>query len=250
MSGIRFPQDLVQADGAHCSVDALLLAAFVDGSCTRALDLGAGCGVIGLGLLLRNAAGSVEALEKDAEQCAAARTNARALGLEPRFAVRCADLEAPATAAEIWADADLVVCNPPWRLLTAQRAPASERRRAALYGTAETLPLFARAAAARLRRGGQYAAVVGAERLPDLLHALRAASLCPVRLRLVHPRPERPAVFALLAARYQVQGRLCIEPPLVLHGEGAGYSEAARQFCAWLHAPSDRLSSCEATDVE
>jgi tRNA1(Val) A37 N6-methylase TrmN6 len=198
-----------------------------------------------LGLLLREAAGSVIGLEKDEVQVEAARQNARLFGLEGRYAALCADLTADAGADAGGdagkgdagkGDADLAVCNPPWRLSLAQRPPFSARRRAALYGTEHTLALFAGAGARRLRRGGSFAAVVGADRLADMLRALDGAGLCPTRLRLVHSRPRRAAVFALLEARRAVKGRLRVEPPLIVHdgNEGRGYSEEARAFCRWL----------------
>ena len=230
----RFPQDLAQADDVRCSVDALFLAAFVDGMYELAVDLGAGCGVVGLGLLLRGTAARVEALELDAVQAEAAGVNARLFGLDERFAVRQGDV-GDAPQPELAHQADLVVSNPPWRLLGAQRPPVSERRRQALYGTAGTLPLFAAAGAARLRRKGVCAMIVGAERLTDLLEALRTVELCPVCLRFVHPRPGREAVFALVAARYGVQGRLRVEAPLIVHGPtGKKYSDETLRFCPWL----------------
>jgi tRNA1Val (adenine37-N6)-methyltransferase len=229
----RFPQDLIQAADAKCSLDALLLAAFVEGGHEKVVDLGAGCGVIDLGLLLRDAAASEVGLDKDETQLDAARSNARLFGMEHRYAARWADFSAEEGAEEGSASADLAVCNPPWRLERAQRAPVSVRRRAALYGTDRTLELFALAGAGHLRRGGRFASVVGAERLADMFHALTAAGLCPTRLRLVHPRPGRTAVFALIEARHQVKSSLRVEPPLTLH-EGRGYSKEAATFCCWL----------------
>ncbi|MDR2726406.1 MAG: methyltransferase [Deltaproteobacteria bacterium] len=230
---LRFPQDLIQAGDAKCSLDALLLAAFVEGAHERVVDLGAGCGVVGLGLLLRDAAGSVAGLEKDEAQLEAARQNARLFGLEHRYTACAADFAMDGSAGTGAKQADLVVCNPPWRLERAERPPVSARRRAALYGTEQTLALFARAGASRLRRGGRYVSVAGAERLADMMHALTGAGLCPTRLRLAHPRPGRAAAFALLEARCQVKGRLRVEPPLILH-EAGGYSGQAREFCCWL----------------
>jgi len=245
---LRFPQDLVQAGDAKCSLDALLLAAFVEGRHERAVDLGAGCGVIGLGLLLRDVAGSAIGLDKNEAQVEAARNNARLFGLSHRYLACLADFggqEGVSPPHEAKPEpgsalADLAVCNPPWRLERAQRVPRSIRRQEALYGTELTLALFAKAGACRLRRGGRYAAVVGAQRLADMFRALDGANLCPTRLRLVHPRPGRAAVFALLEARHQTKGSLRVEPPLILH-ENRGYSGQALAFCRWLSDGGDSI---------
>jgi tRNA1Val (adenine37-N6)-methyltransferase len=231
----RFPHDLAQAEDVRCSLDALLLAAFVVKSGDIAVDIGAGCGVVGLGLLLRGVAATVIGLERDSRQAANARSNARDLGLQARYDIRQADiaghLDFPAHTA------DVAVCNPPWRLLPAQRPPVSARRRAALYGTAQTLPLFARTAAHCLKPGGVFCAIAGADRLADLLDAMENAALHPGRLLAVHPRAGRRAVFVLVEARSATRCRLAIEPPLVLYAgppPDAAYSGEALQFCPWL----------------
>jgi tRNA1Val (adenine37-N6)-methyltransferase len=235
----RFPYDLAQADDVRCSLDALLLAAFAGKGATLAVDIGAGCGVVGFGLLLRGAAATVIGLERDGRQADNARRNALALGLEDRYGIRLADIAEdcdfpPHTA-------DLAVCNPPWRLLPGERPPASPRRCAALYGTARTLSLFARSAARCLKPGGAFCAITGADRLADMLAALETAALRPCRLLAVHPRPGRRAVFALVEARAAVRCRLAIEPPLILHGglhdgpgSNAAYSAQIMEFCPWL----------------
>lgn len=199
----RFPRGLTQPPGAfRCSEDALLLARFtlrgVSGSGPwRFADLGTGCGVAALALLLEASEATGLGVEIDPELTAAANSNAARLGLAGRFAAHCADLaDWPPEPAAF----DRVICNPPWRLEGAGKVPPSPARRRALFGTAETLPLFARAAARLLRPGGRAVAVVGAARLPDMLAAFSAANLAPCRLCCVHPRPDRAAVFALVEA--------------------------------------------------
>lgn len=231
-----FPRGLAQAEGAHFSLDALLLACFAP-EADAAVDLGAGCGVVGLGLLLLRRTRSVLALELDSDQAEAARENARTLGFAEACTVRVCDVFDPAApSASADAPLPLAVTNPPWRIRGAERLPASPRRQHALYGTAETLPRFAQAAARRLERGGAFCSVTGAYRLPDLLAAMAAAGLSPSRLRCVHPRPGSPAGFVLVEARNRVSARMVVEPPLFLHGPGhaQAYTSEAVRFCPWL----------------
>lgn len=228
----RFPRGLVQPAGSfRCSVDALLLARFAaegmrDASPLFFADLGTGCGVVGLALLLaladRHPALCGCGLELDPHLVAAARHNTVRLGLRGHFAVHRVDL-CDAGRLEPWAgNCHRVLFNPPWRLEGAGRLPPSSVRRKALFGTPETLPLFAGAAARLLRPGGRAVCIVGAARLADLLAALSGAGLRPRRLRCVHTGPGQPARLVLAEASAPLPGRrptsnltdLIIEAPL------------------------------------
>ena len=228
-----YPRGLEQADSVHFSLDALLLAAFAPAA-QRAVDLGSGCGVVGLGLLLRGAAASVIGFDADPDQVEASRNNARRLGFENAFTAHCRDVASllPGDGAT---RADLVACNPPWRRRGAERLPASPRRQRALYGDAETLPLFCRAAASCLEPGGALAVVVGADRLADMLASMSATRISPSRLLFVHSRLKSPARFGLVEGRFAMSARLRVLPQLVLHeGDSADYTGEARAFCPWL----------------
>ncbi|BFR47560.1 methyltransferase [Nitratidesulfovibrio sp. HK-II] len=273
-----FPRGLAQPEGSfRFSLDALLLAAFAGEGLTgmerkprqkgaiapdaRAMpghgkalafaDLGAGCGVVGLALLLAQpgltSAGLTSAsltgtgIEIDGQMADAARDNAARLGLTERFRVLRADLAATATSTS---DAlpkagsmDLVVANPPYRRHGSGRPSPSSQRTRALFETPETLPAFARAAARLLRARGRSCWVYGPDRLPDLLQELRTAGLEPKRMRCVHSRADGPATLVLMEARRAGRPGLVVEPPLALHrGEGAAtaLTDEALAFCPLL----------------
>ena len=229
---LAYPRGFEQAESVHFSLDALLLAAFAPAA-QRAVDLGSGCGVVGLGLLLRETAASVIGYDNDPEQVEASRHNAQHLGFANVFAAHCRDV-ASLRPGEV-SRADLVVCNPPWRRRGAERLPASPRRQKALYGDAETLQLFCRAAASCLESGGTLTVVVGADRLADVLAAMTTARISPSRLLSVHPRLKSPARFVLAEGRYAMSARLRVLPSLVLHdGDSADYTDEAMDFCPWL----------------
>ncbi|AAS94935.1 hypothetical protein DVU_0452 [Nitratidesulfovibrio vulgaris str. Hildenborough] len=90
----RFPRGLHQPAGSfRFSADALLLASFAGGTAARSFaDLGTGCGVVGLALLLGSSRLSGVGIEQDAALVNAARANAHRLGLSTRFTVHHADL--------------------------------------------------------------------------------------------------------------------------------------------------------------
>lgn len=268
-----FPRGLAQPEGSfRFSVDALLLAAFAgegvaarkgktrDGGPiapdARAMpghdkplafaDLGAGCGVVGLALLLAHPGLTRWGLtgtgiEIDGLLADAARDNAARLGLTERFRVLRADLAAPDMSAfdalPPAGSMDLVVANPPYRRHGSGRPSPSSQRTRALFEAPVTLPAFAGAAARLLRARGRSCWVYGPDRLPDLLQELRAAGLEPKRMRCVHSRADGPATLVLVEARRAGRPGLAVEPPLALHaGEGAAtaLTDEALAFCPLL----------------
>ncbi|HZA13878.1 MAG TPA: SAM-dependent methyltransferase, partial [Myxococcaceae bacterium] len=68
-----------------------------------------------------------------------------------------------------------------------------------------------------LRERGALHVVYPAERLGELVTALRAERLEPKRVRLVHPRAERPARLVLLTAIKGGPPEVMVLPPLVIH---------------------------------
>ena len=95
------------------STDSMVLADFCRDAGGRGLDLGCGCGTLGLLLLGSGAAGSVCGIEIQPEAARQAEENARRNGLADRFSVVCGDLRQ--AHAQIPAGSfDFAVSNPPY----------------------------------------------------------------------------------------------------------------------------------------
>lgn len=238
-----FPRGMLQPLGAfRFSRDALLLADFAARLAPAAhkgqsvADMGAGCGVVGLAYLLHRATQSsfihMVGLEQNDELCVAARQNAARLGFDSsscasytvvkgdvadeatlQSARRCLDLPDSPTWPPLF---DAVLCNPPWRREGCGRVPLQPARRAALFGTPETLVLFFHAADTILRQHGSLFTIAGADRLADAIAAL-PPRLKPVRVRLVHSSPNAGAVFFIMQAIKGSGAALILEPPLFLN---------------------------------
>lgn len=241
-----FPRGLDQPEhGYRFSLDALLLASFarrpLGGS---GLDLGTGCGVVGLGLLLLNPESSprVTGLDVDPSMVHAARANAARLGLETRFQaheLNVADL--PGHDDVPPESMDFALCNPPYRRPGTGRRPPdmglAGGRDAARFEAAGRLEHFLGAAGHALKKRAPLWLVFLPERLEELLAALGPARLAAKRLRFVHPRMDEPARILLAEAVAHGRPGLAVEPPLVLH-EGHGpdtrLTAQALDFCPWL----------------
>ncbi len=192
--------------------DSLLLSRFAGlRRGDHVLDLGCGVGVLQVLLAARAGDLTLDGIEQNAASAELARRNLQENGLNGT--VLWADLREKAWFSQ--GHYDLIVSNPPY--FPAGIGPAASRRRAdARSELTCTLEELCRAAAPRLKTGGRFALVFRAERLADLMTALRANALEPKRMQLVQSRLDKPPKLVLLEAIRQGRPGLNVEPVLLL----------------------------------
>lgn len=247
----HFPRGLTQPEhGFRFSVDALLLACFAaTGKPRHVVDLGAGCGVVGFGLLLTSTMSdcTVQGLDNDPAMVAAMHVNARDLGFADQVSPVLADVrDITQTPSMRPASSDLVVCNPPYRTGGSGRLPADGPKQAAGFEINGRLEDFIAAAAWLLKTKGKLCMVYLPENLNRLFSALSSVHLEPKRLRLVHGHQSRPARLVLVEARKEGRPGLMVEPPLVLHrkeAKGITLTSEAMAFCPFLACNPVRLTT-------
>lgn len=242
-----FPRGLVQpAKGCRFSMDPLLLAAFAAQSkWQNALDLGAGCGVAGLALLLirtqqAGIAGRVLGVDQDVAMLTAAEENARLLGVEDQYTTGRVDLAAPDAAWKLLApdhSMDLVLSNPPFRAQQSGRTPPDANRLTARFETGAGLPEFAVAARRVLTTKGRFCIVYLAERLSQACAVLEEGGFAVKRVLPVHGKADQPAKLVLVEARKGGGPGMQLLPPLVLYagaGQECALTQEALAFCPFL----------------
>lgn len=240
VSRAEFPRGLSQPDtGFRFSLDALLLAAFAGRSRVRGrvLDLGTGCGVVGLAMALHHPDFLCLGLDRSPDMLAHARRNIERLGLTERFALVCSDVSAVRQTGVRPESVDLVVCNPPYRQSGTGRVNPDAHRAGARFEEQGALEDFVSVAAWAVRNRGNCMFVHLAERLDDLLVALRRCRLSPRELVCLHPRADEPARLVLVRAMKNGGRGLVVQPPLVLHegrGRATRLSAAVLEFCPQL----------------
>ena len=234
-----FPRGLFQPEGSfRFSLDALLLGAFIEPRKQekRLADLGCGCGVVGLSMLLRHETLTAVGIDIRGELAEAARINAVRLGLKERFSSVAADL-AVSLPSGFGGSFDLALANPPYRRANQGRQPKDAARNQALFECDEgSLDIFCRAAVRLLKRGGRFGVIFSASRLPDLCGALHSAGLGLRRLLPVHIKSEEPAALVLAEARAGAGADVAVLPPLVLYAQEAGAARISPQTLAFCPA--------------
>ena len=256
---IYFPRGLNQPEGSFkFSMDALLLAGFVQSDARlgkagdknfHILDLGCGCGVIGLALLLAfngtQAEPRVTGVEIDPELIACATENAQMLALAERFSALEWDIrelvgkKGPFPPESF----DLVTSNPPFRRADQGRLPATTLRENALFEGSARLNDFVRTAAFALKNRGAFYCIWSSERLTELVCELKAHRLEPKLLLPVQARAHKGCSLVLVKAVKNGRPGLKLKAPLLVYelnensGDKAKEPNLTRQvleFCPWL----------------
>ena len=181
--------------GFPLSTDSMVLADFVKlPKNATVLDLGSGCGTLGLLLCARDQSCRVTGMELQEAAHAAAVENIARNGLEGRLSSICRDLRDMPLAPGSF---QVCVSNPPY---FSGGAAHSKNPTARQEDTCTPKDLFA-AASRALRWGGDFFLVHKPERLAQLCFEASSHGLEPKRLRLVRHRPDAPVSLILLSCR-------------------------------------------------
>jgi tRNA1(Val) A37 N6-methylase TrmN6 len=208
-------------EGYRAGLDAVLLAATLGAKGgERALDAGAGVGVVGLAAARRLADIEVTLVERDPALAALARSNVALNGLDRRVRVVVADVTRPLGEApelgRLTERFDHVLANPPYHVEGRGTLAAEPTKATANAMPAGALDRWLRFAAAMLRPGGTVTLIHRPDALEGLLAAL-AGRFGGALLLPVHPRPGEPASRLIVRGVKGSRAPLQLLPGLVLH---------------------------------
>ncbi len=208
---------LTQRRGGLCfGTDAYLLAAYVRPQPrTRAVDLGAGTGIIPLLCLARRKAASFVAVELQGSFCDVIRENAAVNGFSDRLTPLCRDVRS-LTPDDVGGEVGLVTANPPYMKAGSGAGNVSNEKYLARHEAAGTVADFCAAAGRILKDHGRFVCVFRPERMTELFAAMRDARLEPKRLTAVQATPAaKPSMILVEAVKCASPG-LFLTPPLCL----------------------------------
>lgn len=197
------------------STDSMVLADFIRlPPSASVLDLGAGCGTLGVLLCAKDSRCRVTGVELDEAAHLAALENIRRNRLEHRLTSICDDLR---SVNRLFPAGHFHCCisNPPYF----SGGPAARLTVARRDDCCSTARLF-QAAAWALRYGGDFFLVHKPERLAELCACGSAVGLEPKRLRLVRHKDGSPIALVLLQCRKGGKPGLVIEEMSLHRSDG------------------------------
>ncbi len=199
------------------STDSMVLAHFVKlPKNARVLDLGSGCGTLGLLLCSRDESCRITGLELTGEGHQAALENIQRNHLCARMESICTDLR---SVSERFSPGSFSVCisNPPYYSGGAASAKTPLARREDACSTSDLME----AAAWALKYGGDFYLVHRPEKLGELIAKASEQGLEAKRLRLVRHREDGPVSLILLGLRKGGKPGLSWEELSLRHGDGS-----------------------------
>jgi tRNA1Val (adenine37-N6)-methyltransferase len=203
--------------GYRFSIDAILLSEFVSIKPGDVIvDLGTGCGIIPLVLLLRSSVAYAYGLEIQQVLANQAVRNAALNGFEKKMGVILGDIRHPPFMR---ASADVVICNPPYRRREAGRINPDPQRAIARHEIHTSLDDILDTARRLLKPKGRLAMVYPASRLVDIIVTLRGFNLEPKRVQVIYPDLKSEAKLVLIEAAAEGRGGLKLLEPLIDQGE-------------------------------
>lgn len=178
--------------GYRFSIDSVLLAHYAKISAgEKVLDLGTGCGVIGLILLYRHFELDIQltGIERQAELAALARENIEINGYQDQFTLYNEDV-ADCRRYLQPESFSLVVANPPFYEPGAGRTSRDTQARVARQLDATGLDAFIEAASYSVKNRGRVVMIYPAERTPHLIRSMSQHRLEVKNMQFVYSYPD------------------------------------------------------------
>ena len=218
-------------DGLTFGTDAFLLAAFMkQQKYSRAVELGAGTGIISLLCAVRDKFSHIHALEIQSDFFDITKKNISYNGLSERISPLLCDVRI-IKAADVGGEVDAVFSNPPFMTTDSGKRNESDRKYIARHEVCGDIGDFCAAAYRLLKHGGKFYCVWRPDRLSSLMAAMRENRLEPKLMCFVHGDTQTGSSMVLVSATKGGAEGLKILPPLILH-EGKSESGGARPMTA------------------
>ena len=217
------------AEGYRVGTDAVLLAAVINSSGGRILDMGTGVGGVALCVAHRLADVQITAIEKESDISELARKNLADNGLEDRIRLITGDITAmPSVLAGSF---DHVMSNPPYHDSRGTK-PRSRTRALAHMGDETELEDWVKAALWATKPRGRITFICRADRGAELIQLFETQGAGETLLFPIWPRHATPAGRVIIQVRRGVTGPGAILPGVVMHNDNGGFTEAAGRVLA------------------
>ncbi|MBQ0124921.1 MAG: methyltransferase [Clostridiales bacterium] len=195
--------------------DAYLLSAYVKRGAGRALELGAGSGVISLLCAAKEKFTSCTCVEVQRELAEICQKNTQGNVGGDKITVVNSDMrELPAAMNESF---DMVFTNPPYMRADSGKMNIDKANTACRHEIYGTIDDFCIAASRLLKFGGLFYAVYRPDRLSELLSACENANLSVKALTLVYPTVSHVPSIVLVRAKKGAAKGMKTSKPLIIY---------------------------------
>lgn len=209
--------------------DAFLLADFAQAKRRDIVcDLGTGCGIIAVLIMLRYSPSSVYGIDIQPRAIEQFNITVERSGLSGVYPMLM-DLKDLTSEAPL-GRCSLVVSNPPYKAENAGIESETDAHRIARHEILCNINDVCRAACRLLKFGGKLCMCNRPERLADVICAMRENNIEPKRLRFVSKSPETAPWLFLIEGRKGGRAFMKAEPPLFTEERGGVSGELAKIY--------------------
>lgn len=214
--------------GVKVSSDAVLLASMITEKISKkihnVLDVGVGGGGISLCLLSRFKNFHILGIDVQDEMLDLAKQSIELNNFKDVFKLEKEDILIPSKNFKNM-EFDLVITNPPY-----YKGHTSPDRIKARAHSEQGLDLleWIKMCVKRLRTGGTFAMIHKAERLDDILYALKQNGLGKIEVVLLYSKKGEVANRVVVRAVKSFKSPVVIYPPIVLHNDDGSYTKKAQ----------------------
>lgn len=219
------------AHGYRFSIDSILVSHFVKiNQQEKVLDLGAGCGIVGLILMYRHHDKQIHitGYEKQEDLVILAKKNSLANHFSNNYQIILGDvikIRENLTPESF----SLVICNPPFYAAGTGRTSSSQESLQARHLTADGIKSFVDGAAYCTKNRGRIVFIYPAERLMELLYSFYEKKIEPKTMQFIYAYPESSHVSKLVLIEAIKNGGvgLTVLPPCYIYTHKGGPYSAA-----------------------
>ena len=218
----KSPQPLLieqAGDGYRYSIEPFLIADFTNlFAGDRVLDVGTGCGIIPILLMMREPELKITAIEIQTSLFDLACANIEKNSLSDRIHTMAGDFIelAPSLGSQTF---DLVVSNPPYRKIQTGRTNPNQEKAIARHEIKLSLQTLVKNSEPLLKTGGRIVLAYPPQRLPEVLQVLQSQELYPSRSRFIHGVEGTEAKIFLIEAVKGRKEEMVVLPPLYVYAK-------------------------------